>query len=282
VETSARSFGQLPRRAVYAARAAGAIARDPFEGLERLRERAAERRERRRPQPEYAAEADWGRPLHELLDTRFPCDLVAGFWTIWFDATAMLATAGLVTGRGSYGGWDDADAAFASAVWCAATHLRPRHVVETGVARGMTTRVALEALRHNGDGRLWSIDVPPLIERGLASQTGAAVPAAVRDRWELVLGSSRRRLPSLVGALGRVDVFVHDSMHTGRNVSFELGSIWPVLSPGGVILVDDVDHNDAFDTFTRTTPGLRSIVARHDDGRGMFGIIRKDASAVAV
>jgi predicted O-methyltransferase YrrM len=281
MEPSARSCGQLPRRAVYAARAAGAIARSPAEGLERLRERVAERRERREPHARYVAETSWVRPLHDLLDARFPCDVVAGFWTIWFDATAMLATAGLVTGRGSYGGWDDADAALARALWCIVIHLRPRTVLETGVARGMTTRVALEAIARNDEGRLWSIDVPPLLERDLGAQTGAAVPAALRDRWELVRGSSRRRLPSLIGALGSVDVFVHDSMHTARNVSFELERVWPALRPGGVILVDDVGHNDAFAAFTRSTPGLRSLIAGHDDGRGMFGVIKKAETVVA-
>jgi hypothetical protein len=36
-------------------------------------------------------------------------------------------------------------------------------LVETGVAHGITSRFVLEALQRNGGGRLWSIDVPPLL-----------------------------------------------------------------------------------------------------------------------
>jgi len=72
-------------------------------------------------------------------------------------------------GRGTYGGWDDADPAFARAAWCLARHLRPQHVVETGVGRGVTSRAVLEALERNGHGHLWSMDLPPALSQALLS-----------------------------------------------------------------------------------------------------------------
>ncbi len=53
-------------------------------------------------------------------------------------------------------------------------HLRPKKVVETGVAHGVTSRFILEALKRSGDGYLWSIDLLPL-ERVWRKQVGAAV-----------------------------------------------------------------------------------------------------------
>jgi len=60
------------------------------------------------------------------------------------------------------------------AIWCLTRHLRPKTVVETGVAHGVTSRCILEALTRSGDGRLWSIDLPPL-ERDWRKQVGMAV-----------------------------------------------------------------------------------------------------------
>jgi hypothetical protein len=154
-------------------------------------------------------------------------------------------------------------------------------VVETGVARGITTRFILEGLERNGEGHLWSVDLPPLRQGGLPEESGSAVPECCRARWTYIKGSSRRRLPGLLAELDQIDLFVHDSMHTARNVRFELDHAWDSLRPGGALLVDDVDHNDAFHSFTATFAGLRSLIARHDDGKGLFGIILKEAASDA-
>ena len=56
-------------------------------------------------------------------------------------------------------------------------------------------------------------------------------------------------LRGLVAGLGEVDLFVHDSMHTTRNVRFELDLVWPALTPNGVVLIDDVERNAATGQF---------------------------------
>jgi hypothetical protein len=58
-----------------------------------------------------------------------------------------------------------------------------------------------------------------------------------------MLGSSRRRLPKLLSELDQIDLFIHDSLHSERNVRFELDRAWTKLRPGGAIIVDDVDAN---------------------------------------
>jgi hypothetical protein len=101
---------------------------------------------------------------------------------------------------------------------------------------------------------LWSIDLPPFVGRR-AQETGVAVPPWLRDRWTLLSGSSRKRLPRLVSALGQIDLFVHDSSHTARNVRFELEQVWPALAPGGAVLIDDVEKNVATGEFVRAQSG---------------------------
>ena len=71
-------------------------------------------------------------------------------------------------------------------------------------------------------------------------------------RWTYINGSSRLRLTRLLSQLGQIDLFVHDSIHSERNVRFELDRAWANLKPGGALVVDDVDANWGFHSFTKT------------------------------
>ncbi len=274
-EPTSHHAAALSARAVYAARASRAVLADPYAGCDRILERLAERRERRRPPFPYAATRDWHDDLHSALDLPWPCacdDEIDGIWRATVDD---LAARGLMPGRGTFAGWDDGGRSLVGAAYCLVRHTRPERVVETGVAHGVTTRFILEALEANGSGRLWSIDLPPLIERHLQTDVGVAVPQRVRGRWTLIRGSSRQRLRPLLAGLGTIDLFVHDSMHTTRNLRFELSHAWPALTPGGVVIADDIDFNRAFGTFALAAGGARSIVAQHDDTDRLFGILLK-------
>jgi predicted O-methyltransferase YrrM len=250
-----------------------AFLREPREARERVVERLAARRDEAPSAADYVAEPDWEERWHALLGGPWPCDERAEFERVWSEAIADVSARGLRLGRGTYSGWDDADPALARAVSCAVEHLRPAVVVETGVARGLTSRVILEGLGETG--RLWSVDIPPLAARSFRSETAVAVPERLHDRWTYVYGSSRRRLPGLLRSLGDVDLFVHDSMHTRRNVLFELHEVWPHLRPGGVAVVDDVQRSAGFGEFAAATPEAESLVASSDDGVALIGLLRK-------
>jgi Methyltransferase domain len=138
--------------------------------------------------------------------------------------------------------------------------LRPRVVVETGVASGHSSRGILSALDHLGDGQLFSIDLPGasyvrgdgrVWSDGLPDKgTGSCVPQRLRSRWNLRLGPSREILPRLVSEIGPVDLFYHDSEHTWSNVMFELETVFDHLGPSSVIAVDNVDWSSAFVDFS--------------------------------
>jgi predicted O-methyltransferase YrrM len=266
-----RSLGRLS----YVARGGKAILTQPYEGVERVLERVAERRDSRRPPWPYDAATACEERIHALIGQPWPCEERQAFDEVWKLAVDDLAARGLRVGRGAYGGWDDGDSMLGRIAWCMARHLRARQILETGVGRGLTTRVLLEALERNGGGRLWSIDLPPLLERQLAEEVGAAVPERLRERWTLLHGSSRRRLPGLLADLGQVDLFLHDSMHTTRNVGFELERVWPALAPGGAALIDDVEKNVATGKFLQARRETASVICRSDDARVLIGCIVK-------
>lgn len=114
---------------------------------------------------------------------------------------------------------------------------RPETIVETGVLYGASSAHILQALAENGRGRLYSIDLPS--QPGIPDQR-TLVPAALQERWELLLGDSRQLLPELLDRLETVDIFHHDSLHTYAHMRWEYGIATPSLQPQGVLSSHDV------------------------------------------
>jgi predicted O-methyltransferase YrrM len=147
--------------------------------------------------------------------------------------------------------------------------LRPRVAVETGVCNGFSTAFLLLALERNGAGELHSIDLPEVVgadyepgtfwegKQGAAIPAGKdpgwMIPAALRERWRLVVGRSQEELPPLLELLGELDLFVHDSEHSYECMDFEFRAVWPALREGGALVADDWNWNDAFAELARDT-----------------------------
>jgi hypothetical protein len=267
----------------YKVRASLTMLRHPWQGVERIRGRIDRRRDKRQlralgvPASDiYEAVGDWAPRLHAAIDLPWPCQAVEGFGQVWDRLVAELTATGVDVGMASYGGWNDGDRPFAEAIWCIVAHLRPTTVVETGVAHGVTSRIILQGLERNGSGHLWSIDLPA-VDSALHREIGIAVPEDLRRRWTYVEGTSRARLPHLLTELGELDLFVHDSLHTGRNTRFELESAWAALAPGGAAVVDDIDHSLGFRNFLDQAAPRAWFAARHVTGGGLWGVAIKAA-----
>jgi hypothetical protein len=263
------------------------VAADPIESWVRFREQYAAHREGPTPPNLYKPDGNWEVRLHSLIGLSDAGPLLREFYDLWPLVVGEMTAKGVRVGPESFKGWNDGDVGLVRAIWCLVRHLKPCNVVETGVAHGVTSRIILEALERNqGNGRLWSIDRPP-IEHEWRQEIGIAVPNTLHDRWSYVLGSSRRRLPVLLRHLDHVDLFVHDSMHSARNVDFELTHVWDVLRPGGAVVVDDVDVNRGFDNFVRSFANQSSLVceaeplrpdARRFNKKGLFSVAVKHQS----
>lgn len=268
-----RRIAGLPPRLRWAAGALRLTLREPADGLDRVLVRAHALVARGRPVAhEYAVDADWHARLHERLRWPWPCACAPAFERLWAEVAQELRDNGLAPGRSTYGGWDDADPGLARAIWCLINHLRPDRVVETGVAHGVTSRVILEAMQGAQTGHLWSIDLPAM-DPSLHAQIGVAVPGRLRSRWTYIAGTSRRRLPRLLGEIAPIGLFVHDSSHTERNMRFELRTAWPAVSgDGGAIVADDVQQSAAFERFVAAAGPASWYVAGADDGGSMFGV----------
>ncbi len=142
----------------------------------------------------------------------------------------------------------------APVVYAVVRTLRPKVVVETGVASGVSTTLILQALSLNREGELYSIDMPnldPLARLPNGKEPGWLVPEDLRKRWHFILGLSRDKLGPLLQELGSIDLFLHDSEHSYENMLFEFELAWSFLKKGGVLLADDITANNAFKDFVR-------------------------------
>lgn len=140
--------------------------------------------------------------------------------------------------------------------------LGSRAVVETGVLHGMGSAFILEALRRNGaGGRLYSIDLAATKETGSnnidgfkallpdGKKPGWMVPPDYLADWSLTLGDSRVVMPGLLSELGEIDMFLHDSRHSRDVMEAEYAMAWERLSPGGVLISDNIECDTAFFDF---------------------------------
>ncbi|HUI38631.1 MAG TPA: class I SAM-dependent methyltransferase, partial [Thermoplasmata archaeon] len=143
--------------------------------------------------------------------------------------------------------------------------LRPAHVVETGVSSGVSSAHFLLALSENRYGRLHSIDLPvhqegPVLRPGESEVSlpperspGWAVPAELAKGWDLRIGPAQKLLPRLLRELPKVDLFLHDDLHTPAHLTFELETLRAKLAPGAVALADNTRWTGtAFDRFARS------------------------------
>jgi predicted O-methyltransferase YrrM len=125
---------------------------------------------------------------------------------------------------------------------------QPDIVVETGVASGVSSSYILGAMEQNKRGQLYSIDLPWWQEE----RSGWLIPDYLRYRWHLILGSSSEELAPLLKKVNEIDIFLHDSDHSYKNMLWEFQTAWAYMKVGGLLLAHNIDSNKAFADFSRS------------------------------
>jgi predicted O-methyltransferase YrrM len=146
-------------------------------------------------------------------------------------------------------------------------YMKPRVVLETGVAAGWSSRAFLLALKENGGGALYSSDLPYFRLPNPERFVGVLVEPELRRDWTLLLEGDEVNLPRLLATVPEVDVLHYDSdkMRSGRK--FAVGMVREKLSPNGIIVMDDIQNDDWFKTYV-TSSGLPFSIIE-----GRYGII---------
>lgn len=138
--------------------------------------------------------------------------------------------------------------------------LKPEVIIETGVAAGESSGYILRAIKDNKRGKLYSIDLPfqwyiygnhelHLDSLPAGKIPGYLIPEALKINWQLILGDTYIQLPKVLKQFKKIDIFLHDSEHTDKTMTFEYKTSWPYIKKGGLLLSDDIDFTKAFQNF---------------------------------
>lgn len=122
------------------------------------------------------------------------------------------------------------DSYFDAVYYSLIRHLRPKRIVEIG--SGYSTRVADQALRHNGEGRLTCIEPHP--DERLNG---------LRLKVDLIQKRVEEIDVEFFSCLDANDVLFIDSSHTvkfGSDVCYEFLEVLPALRPGVWVHVHDI------------------------------------------
>ena len=101
---------------------------------------------------------------------------------------------------------------------------------------------------------------------------GSVIPEKLRNRWNLILGSSNEKLQEVFNNLDDTDIFIHDSLHSYKNMIFEFECATNNIKRG-MIISDDILDNDAFYDFT-SREKMKNMIIKVQDDVGL-GIIEK-------
>lgn len=157
---------------------------------------------------------------------------------------------------------------------------KPKIMFETGVFDGLSSMLILKAMEDNQKGCLISFDIPPrepikhstnmMVFTHLPKnfKSGWVVPTDLKHRWELHLGDTKKILPHTLEKHKKIDIFLHDSLHTYDHMYWEYATSWLCIKKKGILLSDDVYFNNAFRDFSTEISRKRYTI--HDFG----GIIK--------
>jgi hypothetical protein len=124
--------------------------------------------------------------------------------------------------------------------------MKPANVVETGCGGGYSSAYMLHAMKLNKHGNLYSVDSKEYFNAEYfnlpkGTPIGGMIPKHLYNgNWALLDGGSERDLRPLLDRIGIIDIFIHDSLHTEKNMKMEMETAWEHLKPGGVMLCHDI------------------------------------------
>ena len=155
----------------------------------------------------------------------------------------------------------DCEEGLASFLYLYIQHARPRVVVETGVANGITSNVIMSLLEKYG-GELHSFDIDP--------KTRNAYAGSGNWKFHLIQGNHRESLKNQVSNLGKIDLWIHDSNHGYSWQTFEYQLAVKHLANDGVLVSDDIDSSTAWGM---AKPIFKDSYAIFDN-RKFFGVAK--------
>ena len=127
-------------------------------------------------------------------------------------------------------------------------YIKPKIIVETGVAAGFSSKAFLVAISKNKEGKLYSSDFPYFKEENSEKYIGLLVDNIYRENWDLFTEGDINFLKTLKDKIkpSSIDLFHYDSDKSYRSRKNTFNAIKKYLNQNSVILFDDIQDNQHF------------------------------------
>jgi predicted O-methyltransferase YrrM len=120
-------------------------------------------------------------------------------------------------------------------------YTRSNHCLELGTAYGMSALFILEALKAQGENTHLTTVEGSQLQHLTASQI---LKTRYGDRVSCEYGWTGQVLPQIIKSIPPVNFLFHDAGHSRKDYVSDFHTLLPVLAPGAVVLIDDINWND--------------------------------------
>jgi predicted O-methyltransferase YrrM len=123
---------------------------------------------------------------------------------------------------------------------------KPKNIIETGVAAGVSSHAILKALENNKIGHLYSSDLPIMRLENPFNIVGALVNEKLKINWSLYLKGDLENLKIIKSKINKIDLIHYDSgkrYYERENVFNYLDKF---ISQNTIIIMDDIQDNSFF------------------------------------
>ena len=126
------------------------------------------------------------------------------------------------------------------------SYFKPKNIVETGVAAGVSSHAILKAIEDNKIGHLYSSDLPIMRLENPVKIVGALVDEKLRVNWSLFLKGDKENLKLIQSKINKIDLIHYDSEKRYHGREFVFNQLDKLIDTNSIIVMDDIQDNSFF------------------------------------
>lgn len=128
-------------------------------------------------------------------------------------------------------------------------HIKPKIIVETGVAFGWSSSVFLNYIYNQSiNTKLISFDMPYILSKN-DNYIGKVVCEKFKKKWTLIKGVDYLSIKRNLHLMTNIDLFHYDSDKSYEGMIKIFNTVYPLIKENGFMIVDDINDNMAFHKF---------------------------------
>ena len=149
--------------------------------------------------------------------------------------------------------------------------IKPKNIIETGVAAGFTSYAFFEAIKKNNKGNLYSSDFPYFRLPNPEQFIGIIVPNHFKLNWNLFIKGDENNILEIKKKISSVDLIHYDSDKTYNGRKNFMKSISDLVHEQTFLVMDDLHDNTFFLDYVNNNKHLKWKILNVK--KGFIGLI---------